>query len=591
MQGLNEGSSYRIIKAFEIKRFIILFLLVSGLYVYKINKGFPTFDEALYIALPWRFLSGDVMFRDEWMGMQMSSFLLLPVMKLFFLIRPNMNYVILFFRLVYWCFQAGICVIMYLLLRTKTEWADVMAVLYYAFVPFGLMALSYNTIPLGLLMLFAADIASEKIDQVYGLIIAGICLAGMVICQPGCVLLAPLLIFFAFIGKGNSGILKVKNVTIILGISLGLGIAFLCYIAYNTDFHIIMAALSAAKGDTAHFTEHALLKRIFFIDALVWIRRPHVLQFLLSWLIIIAFYLKLRKRSIDDNSRRYKQILFVAGLVVSSLFLICESLILYREIGMNAVMIPFTPIGAFAWIQLSNNRKEEMKSFGVCIILSFAYMYCNHLMSNNTPNVISIGCAVSSVFSVPVFGAYLSENMDWPLLQRNALMVFFPFFFLFSEVFVFLGNVYCDDSILKLNYYIDNGPAKGIYTSRENYINYTYTLYDLDKMKEYGVMEDDLLYIDMDMLIMGGPIYHMYTGNRISPPIAYSGHEIFESDGMLQQFYNYYPDKKPDIIFIPDMVMNSTHSVTDEEIEAVCKEYGLKQYKCNSDAILLIKVN
>lgn len=93
----------------------------------------------------------------------------------------------------------------------------------------------------------------------------------------------------------------------------------------------------------------------------------------------------------------------------------------------------------------------------------------------------------------------------------------------------------------------------------------------------------------MEMLIVGGPIYHLYTEDRMSAPIAYSGHELFEEGGMLQHYYDLYPDKKPTVVFIPDMVINSNHSVSEEEIMSVCNKYGLKRYECNSDAVLLMK--
>jgi len=572
-------------------RFIILFCIVTLSFIYKLNKGFPSFDEGLYVALPWRFLNGDYMFQDELMGMQMSSFLLLPFMKLFLIMRPNMDYVILFFRWLYFFFQILICLSAYWLLNKKVQEADIICILFYAFVPFGLMSLSYTTIPLSLLFLISAIILSEQIDKPFFSILVGVFQAFIILCQPGCMLIFFVWFFLVVIKPSRTGIFSRKNFAFATSASFFVCVAFFAYLLQRLNVQDIIASFGLMSGDTEHLADNMLLNRIFFIDALYWFKREHVFTFLFGWIaIFVVDFAVMRGNWRKDGNFLWIDIcMFLAGVFVSSKYLFYQAFVLSKQIGMSAIVSPLAPIGLYCWLHISAETRERNSKYMLVWILSFMYMYCNHLLSNNTPHVMSLGCMMASFVSIPMIRLYLNEKFENTVLNWSAMLSLVLICQFCAEGIVFFNNVFVDESITELTYYVDCGPAKGIYTSRDNYINYVYTLKDLDKVKEM-TDEDDLIYIDMEMLLEGGPIYYMYMNNRISPPIAYSGYELFEAGTVLDAFYEANPEKLPDVVFIPDMVMNKESTkIREEEIQYVSEKYNMIKYSVDNASIALVK--
>ncbi len=141
--------------------FWVLFLCCCVLILYKCRYGYAYSDECFYLTIPYRLIQGDSLFRHEWNGIQMSGFLLYPAVSLYLRAVGSTEGIVLVFRYLYAILHITSALILYSKLKRKTEiGASVLAVLY---APYGVMALSYNSLGLGTIILIIASFHSYVI--------------------------------------------------------------------------------------------------------------------------------------------------------------------------------------------------------------------------------------------------------------------------------------------------------------------------------------------------------------------------------------------------------------------------------------------
>jgi hypothetical protein len=101
-------------------------------------------------------LNGDSLFVDEWHISQLSAFLLYPLLKVYMLINKSTEGIILSFRYIYMAVQLLVSLIGYCLLKKQgRKEAMLSSILFVIFIPYTIMALSYNTIGLMAVYLIA----------------------------------------------------------------------------------------------------------------------------------------------------------------------------------------------------------------------------------------------------------------------------------------------------------------------------------------------------------------------------------------------------------------------------------------------------
>lgn len=171
--------------------------------VIKIWTGFDI-DEAYALALPYRGLQGDRLFAEMWEVHQTSYFIPFLFMKLYSVMVPSLDYLVLFMRSVAAFLHIGMSVLVFFFCR-KTEilkrdtWrngvAFIAALVYCNFLPKWMMDLDFSMLQLWFFTLFLIFfIAGEKCDgrkSVISFLFAGLALAVDVLAYPGMVLLYP----------------------------------------------------------------------------------------------------------------------------------------------------------------------------------------------------------------------------------------------------------------------------------------------------------------------------------------------------------------------------------------------------------------
>ena len=120
----------------------------------KCKYGFANMDESFYLTIPYRLCQGDVLFLSEWHLSQLSGWLLRLPLAVFLRLNGGTEGIYLAFRYLYVIAHLCESTVLFFLLRKYSGAGAVLAsVFYYVFVPFGIMALSYNSMGIGCLSL------------------------------------------------------------------------------------------------------------------------------------------------------------------------------------------------------------------------------------------------------------------------------------------------------------------------------------------------------------------------------------------------------------------------------------------------------
>jgi hypothetical protein len=130
-------------------------VLVVVVMAARLRYGVEFHDEPYYAAVSYRFVLGDRPFVDEMNILQLASLLTFPFVKAWVVLTGGTSGVVLFLRVLWLAFAAGLSVAGFLFLRTLMRWpvALVASLVPLVAAPFGITTLSYNTMGAGLLAL------------------------------------------------------------------------------------------------------------------------------------------------------------------------------------------------------------------------------------------------------------------------------------------------------------------------------------------------------------------------------------------------------------------------------------------------------
>ncbi|MBQ7284005.1 MAG: hypothetical protein IJW74_04020, partial [Oscillospiraceae bacterium] len=161
-------------------------MLAAAVFLFwKCRYGFANMDESLYLAIPYRFWQGDSMFVHEWNLSSFSSFLLLPFVYLYMFIVGTTEGMLLTFRYIFTVVQGITAVFIYFKLK-RYNWlgAFVAALTFFIYTPFGIMALSYNSMGIQCMTVATLLFMTNDKKSKAACIMAGILFAAAVLCCP-----------------------------------------------------------------------------------------------------------------------------------------------------------------------------------------------------------------------------------------------------------------------------------------------------------------------------------------------------------------------------------------------------------------------
>lgn len=426
--------------------FGIVFILILILQIWKAHIGTGYRDEHFYISLGYRFYQGDALFYDDWHIAQMIGFFLTPLYALYRCIFGSNEAIVLGFRYYYIVFTMFVGICIYLKFRNKYNlYAIFASVVYMLYTPLSIMALSYNTMSVGFLLL---ALLCYKKDNYRRLFISGALYACSVINTPYLALGYLVLIYFLIKKELN----KKEFISLTLGI-FTLAIIFFTFVFLRESINTFLSSLKYLV-DPSHSTN------VFVLFAkngakLIVAFGP---VFALLLFELVYFY---KKRKDTDNKA-----IFVA-FTITLLAIIYISLIhpYQKEYGGHALaLFPITLLGIVILYRKENSEYEKM-IFTTSILHAFLISissnvgprsYCSPLITANVIVILSL------------------KDIDCKTYIKNLNKYVLIGILLYYKVTNVFGGT--DEYNVK----IEKGPLKGLYDRQKDIDEYYKTLNDIE---------------------------------------------------------------------------------------------------------------
>ena len=167
--------------------FFMLLGLTAVFFCWRCRYGFAEADEAFYPTIAYRLTQGDRLLVDEWHMSQLSSVLLYLPVLLFTRLTGGTAGIYLALRYLYVAVQCLVAATVYLRLRRYHSLgaaAGALALAVYA--PYGINALSYNSLGILLMAMTGALLVPAEEESRAAYILAGLSFAGSVLSVSYC---------------------------------------------------------------------------------------------------------------------------------------------------------------------------------------------------------------------------------------------------------------------------------------------------------------------------------------------------------------------------------------------------------------------
>lgn len=482
--------------------------------------GLDLSDESFYLAAAKRFASGDRPFREEWFTTQLIGVLLCPLYSLYTWVCGGQDGVILFLRLCYVVFSGGIAVYLFRILDDREEIGKKAALcaafLYLFYVRANIPTLSYYSIGLGTFLLCLLMKQRDSIFQRCG---AGVSFAISVVCMPYMV------IYFLFILIWDVCQIARRNrkckemIPFYLGIMISAAV-FLTFLFSGGDVDDIIVNLPYILQDPEHqgtiwgsiagfmtFMSQTFYRFLFwpmvieFLAIIIWSARGRVsgrVQRALRWMAYLLFLLQ----------AVYLRTFFEGGIVIAFLLLAIQLAMLCGQ---------WEPA-------LAKKYLVSGILFGIIWIIG----------SNVGQRVFNMGCIVADIWAMKIVWNDIESSSG----MERRLKCLAPVLVLLVLFAIRMFDIYRDSSIQYLTETIEEGSGKGIRTTPE-------------RKKEYMDMRKQLERYDPEekSLVVSGIHPWIYL-ESVADCGSLAVWNLDFSDERSRIYYERYPEKIPDVIFI-----------------------------------------
>lgn len=511
--------------------FITIFCCAFLFLLWKIPYGFGGQDEYFYLTVPFRFLQGDKPFVNEWHLSQLGGFPLIPFVYIYKLIFNSTEGIILAARYVYLTTHSLATIIVFCRMKKYGFSSIVLSLSFFLFIPWGIMANSYNSMAVDILTIIAVLFCTVKKPKKALLISIGILYSCAVLCSPFLALVYLIYILFSLTALqkkcSNSFISSSSSIYVSIGV-LFAAILFFVFLLSRVSISEILTFAPILLSDPEHSSA-----TIF--EKLYELRQSTSVFFVIG---LVAYLAVLIAVFLDKNRIRRRKFY----LIIASALSIFSFALSWR--CFNLVMTPLFFTGSISYILCKN--KETTKDCLWFYIIGFSYTIAVYLASNTGMAAVSMSLSVVNianiVFIFQIINEIYSEEKGISKSITLIALVGVIVVLLFCQVHERRVNCFFDKNPVVLNTEIVEGPAKGIRTTKDNADNYRQIINDLNTIRD--IEHAQILIADKK------PWAYLYLEN--SSPATFTG--WIAGDTSINRWKEYYilnPDKTPEYIYLP----------------------------------------
>ncbi|MBR2990007.1 MAG: hypothetical protein IKF51_00925, partial [Solobacterium sp.] len=337
--------------------YIIVFIMIVALQVWKSHIGPGYTDEHFYLAVADRVAKGDAMLYDIWDIGQLMVFFTFPLVKLFRFVTGGTEEIVLASRLVYVLFTMGIGTGIYLKFRKDSHWSVLSAAIFMLYTPFNIMALSYNTLAIGFTILGLLFYPRNHM-RAFNLYMCGVFMASAVLNSPYYILMY---LFLSVVMVFNRRIVPVRSWFWISAGAFSLAGVFMVFVLSHAPLAGIIANLPNLV-DPQHSTN----------SLVVFAENGGRLILAYRW-FMIAFVSELILTLVWRNDGAKKQKLIDYSIIINTIAIIYVTVLRpYYPLtgGFTIILIPFAIIGIEGCI-LHKQDYYIVSCFIASLILAF----------------------------------------------------------------------------------------------------------------------------------------------------------------------------------------------------------------------------
>ncbi len=585
-----------------------LLLCTVFLYLSRIDLGMADMDESFYLTIPFRLTQGDALLVDEWHVSQLAGFLIYPWMKLYLAVTGGSTEgIVLHFRYIYLFVQMVVTIGGYLCLRKRGKWMAVIVSLVYAlFTPFGIKALSYNTMGLMATYLFVI-LGLTPIRRLWlKYMVMGCLLATAVLCNPYMIVLYALLAgatllvwllykvwatlkwsekesgFFGGITDGLKRTAELFSWKNLLWLTVGAGILFVLFMGFElsrVSLSQMLDSFQFVAGDSAHKSK--TLSGIF--NSFRYYVREYPYYFR-CWAICVVIGLVIRRSS---------PVNFAVISGVSVWLTLHFALKLTNGIGYSAIMVPlsFTGLAAFLF-----TRKRRWKLLGGWMI-GFLYCLCMSASSNNGIYTFANASTVGACIGLLMIYDYLKEVFSFKKARKGgekkanvlgamlsglaaAALIVLVGTQVFAESYVLSRHIFWESNPESLTTKVEEGPLAGLHT-----VSYKVKRYQINYENVMSLRELDG---DHVLFYCRAPWGYLalcdWQNGANSAWLADSIEDL--NDVRMDEYDERHPEKIPDVIYIDT---ESEDVWSDDEWASYCEENGYRLEEFENGGFAMIR--
>ncbi len=533
------------------------FIAALILIFYKCPYGFANRDESFYLTIPYRLCQGDGLLWDEYHLSQLSSVLIYPIMRVYLWLAPSTEGMLLAFRYIFTTLHAATAVFIYLRQRRVTVNAPFAALLYLLFTPFGIMALSYNSMGIALLTIAAVliyTLPEGKLAARVTAVLAGLAFAGAVLCCPYLLLVFVyygVLVLVDLVGRlvkrnAAQGAAQGaeeettaplwKSFVFFTAGCAAAALLFLIFLMTRASLGEILDALPLILTDPEHPSRKFTAILTEFLTSIVGSNERAPVLLLGVGAICIAI-------TADRKKERHAPLYLLAA---AALVIYYTKPFITTNIYLNYLMFPLSAFGLPCYLLLGRRGLRELLIFWLPGVL---YGIAMTWSSNQRFYVISDAALLASIGSLILLGkvcasmkgARWEKTLQWSC--RGALVLLLCGY-LVSTAEVRYDSLFWETgkTMEDMTEMITVGAERGIYTTTYKKATYENLYRQSAPVREHD--GEQVLYFTKDTWL-----YLDDQKNNAAYSAWTSGVSATASQKMVD-YYTLNPEKLPDVIFV-----------------------------------------
>ena len=526
---------------------------------WKCRYGYANNDESFYLTIPYRMCQGDGLVIHEWHLSQLSALPLYPAVRLYLWVFGSTEGILLRFRLLFTlCWALSALFFCYRLRKFSLPGAMLASLAHLIYAPFGIMALSYNS--MGILFLTNAFVLFATAERKRHLqcLFAGIFLANAILCCPYLVLLYLVFLVVSICRWKKDGLGDFGMVT--LGCLAMLAVLCICLLRHASIPELVRA-FPELFNDPEHGNLSLLQKTRTYFEKIWECNRFFGPCFLAAVLVTILSKL-LKKPGIG------LAVLCVLAAIVELGFLI-------ENPYLNYVMFPISLLAPC--LALHSRDKAIRLPFWLLWIPGLVYTYCIHLSSNQKFYAISSAATVMTVATIVMLVGYLEGRLresgkkacTYVFTVAAAALLGLQFY---AEISLRYSSVFWEEGgMAAQTVRAKSGPEKGILMTKE-------------KLEKYRTQEKNIALIRKDpeiqkvLFLSRNTRLYLSTEKEMATYSAWLSGVDKKSVKRLDTYFQLCPDKWPDAIYIESLYT---------EFAAHYEKLGYEATVLDSGAVLL----